>query len=68
MTQGDKALNASSVQHFRSVKSFIATDFTQRLTLHCYYFLKEDHRLMLHRRYFFTEVHCLTLRRRYFLK
>jgi hypothetical protein len=52
MKRDDKALNASSLQYFRSVKRFIAATFTPRLTLHRRYFFKEIHRLTLHRRYF----------------
>jgi hypothetical protein len=68
MKRDDEALNTSSLQYFRSVKRFIATTFTPRLTLHRRYFFKEDHRLTLYRRYFFKEIHRLTLQRRYFLK
>jgi hypothetical protein len=68
MKRDNEALNASSLQYFRSVKRFIATTFTPRLTLHCRYFFKEDHRLTLNHRYFLKEIHRLTLHRRYFLK
>jgi triacylglycerol esterase/lipase EstA (alpha/beta hydrolase family) len=52
MKQGNEALNASSLQYFRSVKHFIATNFTHQLMLHGHSFFKEDHRLMLHRHFF----------------
>jgi hypothetical protein len=66
MKRDNEALNASSLQYFRSVKRFIAATFTPHLMLHRRYFLKEDHRLTLHRRYFFKEIHRLMLHRRYF--
>ncbi len=61
--RGNKVLNVSSLQFFRSVKCFIASSlwfFTQSylckenlcLTLHCYYFLNENHSWTLHHRYF----------------
>ncbi len=65
-----------------SVKSFIASIFKKRLTLHRFIatifysalnallpliFMKK-HRLTLHRRYFLKEIRRLTLHRRYFLK
>jgi hypothetical protein len=43
MKQGNEALHASSLKFFRRVKCFITSllqNFTQRLTLHCRYFLK----------------------------
>jgi hypothetical protein len=43
MKQGNEALNTSSLQFLISVKRFIATIFSQRLTLH---------RLIFHRCYF----------------
>ncbi len=48
MTQWSEAMNTSSLQFFRSVKCFIASIFTQQLTLHQCYFLKENHPLTPH--------------------
>ncbi len=70
MKQGDKALNASSLQFLSIVKGFIASSlrFFSALNASSLLIFMGKHSLTLHRHYFLKEIHLLMLHRRYFLK